>query len=276
MTGNGDKPAAEPAAGALPRPRAGIVLITGASSGIGRELARLYAADGAGLVLVARSQDRLRELAAELVAQYGAQAQVLPADLSRPSSPGEIADELAQRNIDVDVLVNNAGFGAHGSVAELGAQRQLDMIDVNVAALTQLTALLLPGMLERRTGAILNVASTAGFQPGPNQAVYCATKAYVLSFTEALAEEVRGSGVQVSCLAPGPTDTGFAAQAGMGGTLLFRWGVMDAARVARAGHDGLRRGKTLVIPGVRNRALAFSVRLSPRALVTKIAGHLQA
>jgi uncharacterized protein len=276
MTGNGGNPATEPAAGALPRPRAGTVLITGASSGIGRELARLYAADGAGLVLVARSQDRLRELAAELVAQYGAQAQILPADLSEPGSPGEIADALAHQHIDVDVLVNNAGFGAHGSVAELGAQRQLDMIDVNVAALTQLTALLLPGMLERRTGAILNVASTAGFQPGPNQAVYCATKAYVLSFTEALAEEVRGSGVRVSCLAPGPTDTGFAAQAGMGSTLLFRWGVMDAARVARAGHDGLRRGKTLVIPGVRNRVIAFSVRLSPRALVTKIAGRLQA
>jgi short-subunit dehydrogenase len=276
MTGNGGKPAAEPAGGALPRPRAGTVLITGASSGIGRELARLYAADGAGLVLVARSQDRLRELAAELGAHYGTLAQVLPADLSEPGSPGEIAGALAHQRLDVDVLVNNAGFGAHGSVAGLGAQRQLDMIDVNVAALTQLTALLLPGMLARRTGAILNVASTAGFQPGPNQAVYCATKAYVLSFTEALAEEVRGSGVRVSCLAPGPTDTGFAAQAGMGGTLLFRWGVMDAARVARAGHDGLRRGKTLVIPGVRNRVLAFSVRLSPRALVTRIAGRLQA
>jgi uncharacterized protein len=271
MTGNGSK-----AAGDSPRRQAGTVLITGASSGIGRELARLYAADGAGLVLIARSQDRLRELAGELAAKYGVQAQVLAADLSRPGSPREIADALAQRRIDVDVLVNNAGFGARGSVAELGAQRQLDIIDLNVAALTQLTALLLPGMLERRNGAILNVASTAGFQPGPNQAVYCATKAYVLSFTEALAEEVRGSGVRVSCLAPGPTDTGFAAQAGMAGTRLFRRGVMDAARVARAGHDGVQQGKTLVIPGVRNRVLAFSVRLSPRALVTKIAAYLQA
>ena len=276
MTGEESKPAAGPATGDLPRRQAGTVLITGASSGIGRELARLYARDGAGLVLVARSQDKLRELADELAAQYGAQAQVLPADLSRPGSPREIADVLAQQGIDVDVLVNNAGFGAHGSVAELGGQRQLDMIDVNVAALTELTALLLPGMLERRTGAILNVASTAGFQPGPNQAVYCATKAYVLSFTEALAEEVRGSGVRVCCLAPGPTDSGFAAQAGMAGTRLFRRGVMDAMRVARSGHDGLQRGKTLVIPGVRNRVLAFSVRLAPRALVTKIAAYLQA
>ena len=225
MTGSGSRAASEPAAGDLPLRRwTETVLITGASSGIGQELAKLYAADGAGLVLIARSQDRLRELADELAARYGVQAQVLPADLSRPASPGEIADALAQRHIDVDVLVNNAGFAAHGSIAGLGAQRQLDIIDVNVAALTQLTVLLLPGMLERRHGAILNVASTAGFQPGPNQAVYSATKAYVLSFTEALAEEVRGSGVRVSCLAPGATDTGFASQAGMTGTRLFRRG----------------------------------------------------
>ena len=127
----------------------------------------------------------------------------MPADLSQPAGPGEIMQALAQQDIEVDVLVNNAGFGAHGPVAGIGVARQLEMIEVNVAALTRLTALLLPGMLERRRGAILNVASTAAFAPGPNQAVYCATKAYVLSFTEALAEEVRGSGVRVSCLAPG-------------------------------------------------------------------------
>lgn len=252
------------------------MLVTGASSGIGRELARLFASDGAKLVLIARSEGRLRELAGELAAKYGAEAQILPADLSRPASPGEIVDALAQQHIDVDVLVNNAGFGAHGPVAGIGVERQLEMIDVNVAALTSLTALLLPGMLERRRGAILNVASTAAFQPGPNQAVYCATKAYALSFTEALAEEVRGSGVRVCCLAPGATDTGFAAQAGMQGTRLFRRGVMDAGRVAKAGHTGLQQGKTLVIPGLRNRILAFSVRLSPRVLVTRITAYLQA
>ena len=185
-------------------------------------------------------------------------------------------EALTQRHIEVDVLVNNAGFGAHGPIAEISVERQLDMIEVNVAALTRLTALLLPGMLERRRGAILNVASTAAFQPGPYQAVYCATKAYVLSFTEALAEEVRGSGVRVSCLAPGATDTGFAAQAGTQGTRLFQRDVMDAGRVARAGHDGLQRGRTLVIPGMRNRVLAFSVRLSPRVLATRVAGHLLA
>jgi short-subunit dehydrogenase len=252
------------------------VLITGASSGIGRELARLFAGDGADLVLIARSEGRLRELADELAATYGVKTQVVPADLSLPASPGEIAEALTQRHIQVDVLVNNAGFGAHGSIAGIGVERQLEMIEVNVAALTRLTALLLPGMLERRRGAILNVASTAAFQPGPYQAVYCATKAYVLSFTEALAQEVRGSGIQVSCLAPGATDTGFAAQADSLGTWLFRHGVMDAGRVARAGHNGMRRGRTLVIPGLRNRVLAFSVRLAPRALAARVAGYLLA
>ena len=190
MTGTGSTEPAVAAAGDLPRRRGETVLITGASSGIGRELARLFAGDGAELVLVARSEGRLRELAGELAGRYGVQAQVVPADLSQPAGPGQIMAALAQQHIDVDVLVNNAGSGAHGPVAGIGVARQLDMIGVNVAALTRLTALLLPGMLERRRGAILNVASTAAFTPGPNQAVYCATKAYVLSFTEALAEEV--------------------------------------------------------------------------------------
>lgn len=267
-----------PAEAAKERPAAHpgeTVLITGASSGIGRELARLFAGDGAELVLVARSEDRLRELAGELTATYGIQAHVVPADLSQLGSPARIVAELAERHIDVDVLVNNAGFGSHGSVAGIGVARQLEMIEVNVAALTRLTALLLPAMLERHRGAILNVASMAAFAPGPNQAVYCATKAYVLSFTEALADEVRGSGVRVSCLAPGVTQTGFAAQAGMIGTRVFARGGMDAARVAQAGYRGLRRGKALVIPGVQNRVLTLSIRLFPRALVTRISGYLQ-
>ena len=265
MTGTGSTAPAGAGEDLLGQHRGETVLITGASSGIGRELARQFAGDGADLVLIARSEDRLRELAAELAAESGVTVEVVPADLARPGSPDQIVQTLAQRQIEVDVLVNNAGFG-----------RQLDMIEVNVAALTRLTALLLPAMLERRRGGILNVASTAAFQPGPNSAVYYATKAYVLSFTEALAEEVRGSGVRVSCLAPGPTDTGFAAQAGATGSRLFRRGVMDAGRVARAGHDGLRRGKTVVIPGLRNRALAVGARLSPRILATKISGYMQA
>jgi uncharacterized protein len=274
---SGEGTAPEQAGGAeAPRHQRDTVLITGASSGIGRELARLFAGDGADLVLVARSEDRLRELAAGLTADHGIRAQVLAADLTRPDSAGEIAETLARQGVQVDVLVNNAGFGAHGQIAGIGVQRQLDVIEVNVAALTRLTALFLPGMLERGHGAVLNVASTAAFQPGPNQAVYCATKAYVLSFTEALAEEVRGSGVRVSCLAPGATDTQFAAQADMTGTLAFRLGMMAAEPVARAGHDGLRRGKTLVIPGLRNRAMTLGVRVTPRAVVTRLAGRLQA
>jgi short-subunit dehydrogenase len=276
MTGNESTAAAGAGEDRLRRRRGEVVLITGASSGIGRELARQFAGDGADLVLVARGEDRLRELAGELAAEHGVIVEVLPADLTDPGSADRIVQTLAEQQTDVDVLVNNAGFGARGEVAGLGVQRQLEMVEVNVAALTRLTALLLPGMLERRRGGILNVASTAAFQPGPHHAVYYATKAYVLSFTEALAEEVRGSGVRVSCLAPGPTDTGFAAQAGAAGSRLFQRGVMDAGRVARAGHDGLRRGKTLVIPGLRNRVLAFSVRLSPRVLVTRISGRLQA
>ena len=267
---------AGPGGETAPRRQRDTVLITGASSGIGRELARLFAGDGSDLVLVARSEDRLRELAAGLTAEFGVAAQVLAADLTRPGSAAGIAETLTRQGIAVDVLVNNAGFGGHGQVATIGAARQAEMIEVNVTALTRLTALFLPGMLERRHGAVLNVASTAAFQPGPNQAVYCATKAYVLSFTEALAEEVRGSGVRVSCLAPGATETEFAGRAGMAGTRAFKLGVMGAGPVAQAGHEGLRQGKTLVIPGLRNRAMAFAVRLSPRGLVTRIAGYMQA
>jgi uncharacterized protein len=269
-------PAPAGAGGPAAGRRRDTVLITGASSGIGLELARLFAGDGSDLVLVARGEDRLRELADALAAAHGIRAQVLAADLTRPESAGEIAEGLTRQGVQVDVLVNNAGFGGHGQVATLGVRKQLDMIEVNVAALTRLTALFLPAMLERRHGAVLNVASTAAFQPGPNQAVYCATKAYVLSFTEALAEETRGTGVRVTCLAPGATDTQFAAQADMTGTLAFRLGTMAAEPVARAGHDGLLRGKTLVIPGLRNRAMLMGVRVTPRPLVTRMAGRIQA
>ena len=177
-------------------------LITGASSGIGCELARLFAADKSDLVLVARRQEKLDQLATELRRDYGVSVRVFAKDLADPQSPQAIFDALAAEGVAVDVLVNNAGFGAAGPVADLPLEKQLDMIQVNVAALTQLTRLFLPGMIQRRSGGILNVGSTAGFQPGPYMAVYYATKAYVLSFTEALGEEVVGTGVRVACLAP--------------------------------------------------------------------------
>ena len=250
-------------------------LITGASSGIGLHLARRFAADGSDLVLVARSEAKLNDLAGALRRQHGTAARVLPKDLSAPEAPQELFDALQADGVAVNVLVNNAGFGARGAVAELEAERQLAMIQVNVTTLTHLTRLFLPSMLERGRGGILNVGSTAGFQPGPKMSVYYATKAYVLSFTEGLAEEVAGTGVTATCLAPGATDTGFADEAGMEESRLFRFGTMTPETVARAGFDGFRAGKVIVVPGLQNKATAFSSRLVPRATVRKVAKFLQ-
>ncbi len=250
-------------------------LVTGASSGIGLEIARLFAADKSNLILVARSHDKLERLAEDLRRDHNAEVLVLPKDLTDPSAPRAIFDQLTGRNIDVDVVVNNAGFGSVGSVADLSLERQLNMIQVNVTALTYLTRLFLPGMIDRGRGGILNVGSTAGFQPGPNMAVYYATKAFVLSFTEALAEELAGSEINVTCLAPGATETGFGADSGMEKSILFKFGAMKAQTVAQIGYRGFRRGKVIVIPGLKNRIGAFSVRLGPRALVRKVVKSLQ-
>jgi len=246
------------------------VLITGASSGIGRELAHCFAGGGSDVVLVARRGDRLRELAQELTSRYNVKAHVLPKDLSLPDAAREIEDELRRAGIRVDVLVNNAGFGDWGTVSALELERQMKMVQVNVGAVTELTRRFLPGMIERRRGGILNVASAAAFQPGPLMSVYYATKAYVLHFSEGLAEELDGTGVSVTCLCPGPTITEFGADAHMEGTLLFRMGGMPAARVARAGYDGYRAGRVIVVPGLRNKLSAFSVRTGPRSVVRKI------
>ncbi len=251
------------------------VLITGASSGIGLELAKRFAADKCNLILVARSQDKLDSLAAAMRQEHGIQVLVLAKDLANPAAPQEIFDQLTAQGIIVDVVVNNAGFGSVGTVAELPIDRQLDMVQVNVVALMLLARLFLPGMIQRGRGGVLNVGSTAGFQPGPGMAVYYATKAFVLSFTEALAEELAGTGVGATCLAPGPTETGFGADSGMGETLIFKLGMMDAATVARIGYRAYRRRKPLVISGWTNRIGAFLVRLAPRALVRKVVIRLQ-
>lgn len=250
-------------------------LITGASSGIGLELARLFAADKSSLVLVARSQDKLDSLAEELRRDNGVEVVVLAKDLTNPAAPQEIFEHLTGQGVTVDVVVNNAGFGAYRCVADLPTEVQTNMVQVNVAALTHLTRLFLPGMVERKRGGILNVGSTAGFQPGPNMAVYYATKAFVLSFTEALAEELLGTGVTATCLAPGPTATGFAKVANVEKSLAFRLGTMDAGLVARSGYRGFRRGKVIVIPGVGNKLGAFAVRFAPRVVVRKVAKCLQ-
>ena len=239
------------------------VLITGASAGIGWEFARQFAADKSNLVLVARRRERLEELATELRRQHGVEIRVIAADLGRADAPSAIVDQLARDGVVIDVLVNNAGFGALGPVAELDLDRQMEMVQVNVAALTHLTRLLLPGMIQRRRGGILNVASTAGFQPGPFMAVYYATKAYVISFSQALADEVAASGVTVSCLCPGPTATEFAATANMTNALMFRLHTMTAQEVVQSGYRGFRRRKLLVVPGWVNYLGAVGGPLGP-------------
>jgi len=252
------------------------VLVTGASSGIGRELAKCFAAEGCRLVLVARKRQALEALAEELRRAHQTHAEVLTADLAEPGTPARIFAHLEGRGTRVDVLVNNAGFGARGRFAQLPLERQLEMLQVNITALTHLTGLFLPGLLARRRGGVLNVASTAAFQPGPGMAVYFATKAYVLSFSEAIAEELAGTGVTVSTLCPGPTETNFMAVAGGRSSMLFRRAAMSAESVARIGHRAFRQGQCVAVAGLRNRVLAFSTRLAPRALVRKIARRFNA
>jgi len=250
-------------------------LITGASSGIGYELARLFAQDDYRLVLVARNRERLEEIARDFSSRFGVTSIVLAQDLADPAAPKRIFAELQQRSVEVDALVNNAGFGSFGPFAEADLAADLRMVQVNVTSLTHLTGLLVRPMLARGAGRIMNVASTAAFQAGPLMAVYYATKAYVLLFSEAIANELEGSGVTVTCLCPGPTRTEFHLRAQMADSKLFRWGMMEAAQVARAGYRAMMAGKTLVIPGFKNQAGAWLTRLGPRSLVTNIARRAQ-
>lgn len=250
-------------------------LVTGASGGIGEELARLFAADGHDLVLVARSADKLQKLAEELGAKHNVGARVVASDLSRPEAPREIFEKLGREGVSVDALVNNAGVGSWGLFAEIELQQELDLLQINVVALTHLTKLFLPAMIARGRGYLCNVASTAAFQPGPLMAVYYASKAYVLSLTEALANECEGTGVRVSALCPGPTETGFVAAAGMSESKLFDRGAMTAREVAEIGYRGLLAGKTIVIPGMRNALVARTVGCMPRKLVTKVVRSIQ-
>ena len=248
-----------------------VALVTGASGGIGEELARLLAAGGADVVLLARSADKLQSLGSELARAHNINASVLSVDLSALDAADAVVRTLAERQLTIDILVNNAGFGTHGEFAREDPRELERMLYLNVVALTMLTRHLLPGMLERRRGRILNVASTAAFQPGPLMAVYYASKAYVLSLSEALAEETRGTGVTVTCLCPGPTRTGFQSRAHIEDSRLFNVAsVMSSADVARAGYDAMMAGRPLVIPGLMNKVGVQVLRFAPRRIPPKI------
>ena len=246
------------------------VLITGASGGIGYELAKLFARDLHNLVLAARSADKLAPLATELRTQ-GVTVKTVPLDLSTPLAPKFLFDQLQTEGVAVDILINNAGFGAFGEFAQMSNDKIFGQIQLNITALTELTRLFLPAMLARHSGRIMNVASTAGFQPGPLMAVYYATKAYVISFSEALANEVRNSGVTVTCFCPGATHTGFAKRTGNDKSRVFKQlGGMNVERVALDGYRAVMEGRTLAISGAHNWLVAQSTRFAPRKMVTAI------
>lgn len=250
-------------------------LITGASGGIGYELALLFAKDGFDCILVARSQDKLKALATHLETEFRVRTQVVARDLSKPNAVDEIYEEVTAASMQVDVLVNNAGFPVFGLFVETDLQAELEMLQVNVVALTALTKLFARGMVQRRSGRILNLASTAAFLPGPLMAVYYASKAYVLSFSEALANELRGTGVSITALCPGPTRTGFQKRGVMDDSRLVQGQIADARSVALAGYRGLMAGKTIVIPGMTNKLVPWTARLSPRGMLTSVVRRMQ-
>jgi short-subunit dehydrogenase len=250
-------------------------LITGASSGIGAELARVFARKGYPLVLTARRHERLEGLSAEIGQSHGVPVEVVALDLEDREAQRDLHEMLQERGIAVHTLVNNAGFGLRGYFASLPHEKQLAMIDLNVMALTSLCRLMLPGMIERRRGGILNVASIAAFQAGPYMAVYYATKAFVLSLSEALHDEAKPHGVIVTALCPGPTESEFSETAGLKDSRLFHAGAMSSSEVARIGIEGYEAGRAIVIPGAKNRVGAIGSKFAPRFLSRRIAGLLQ-
>ena len=247
-----------------------VALITGASAGLGVEFARQLSKRGHRLVLAARRKDRLEELAKEL-----GNARAVAIDLSKANAATKLLADVEAAGEQVDLLVNNAGFGLIGRFAELDAKRERQMVDLNIGVLMDLCRAVAPDMIKRKSGGILNVASTAAFQPGPNMAVYFATKAFVLSFTEALHEELKPHGVKVSCLCPGPTRTEFGEVAGFGGNGLFDRTAMEAPEVVTAGIDALEKSRAVVVPGLVNKIGAASTRFAPRSVVRKIAGAIK-
>ena len=251
-------------------------VITGASGGIGYELARQFAIHGYDLVLVARSVDTLKLIADDFQTRYRNTVHIAPFNLARPDAPGELYYHLDRNEITVDVLVNNAGFGIHGLFYENDLPETMELVQVNVAAVTQLTGLFLKGIVERNRGGILNVASTSAFQPGPYMAAYHASKAYILSLTEGIASELAGTNVKISVLCPGPTDTGFQARAQNTGSILGNRTVlmMPAEKVARIAYKEFMEGKRIILPGLLNKLGAISAPRAPRSWVLPIVKFL--
>jgi len=252
-----------------------LALVTGASAGLGVEFAKLLAKDGYDLVLVARRLDRLEELGKTL-SQHGIMTYCVSVDLSQPDAAVTVDKYLKERQLQIEVLINNAGFWAVGQFVDIDLQEQLRMIQVNVATLVHLTGLILPGMIARGKGRVMNVASTAAFQPGPLMAMYYATKAFVLSFSEAVHHEIRKTGVTVTCVCPGPTPTEFQTQAKMEESKMFNSRMMvDPVTVAKVGYEAMQKGKRLIIPGKLTNLLAFATRLTPRSLVLRVSERMQ-
>ncbi len=251
------------------------VLITGASGGIGYELSKVFSKSGYSLVLVSRNKQRLEVIAKEMENQHNIQARVIPKDLSKSSAPQELYDDIVANDIDIDVLVNNAGFGINGKFTDFSVDKHMELIQLNITSLTLLCKLFGSDMVKRRSGSILNVASTAAFQAGPLMSTYYASKAYVLLLSEALNNELAQEGVSVSVLCPGPTHTEFAVRADMSSTKIANvpW-IMNATKVAEIGFSGLMKGKKIIIPGLMNKLLAFSVRFTPRSVMVLITRSL--
>lgn len=246
-------------------------LITGASNGIGLELAKIHASKGGDLVLVARNKFKLDEIKIELEKQFKISVYTIGKDLSLTNAAQEIYDETYKENIQVDYLINNAGFGDFGMFAETDWNKELQMINLNITSLTHFTKLYLQDMVKRRSGKIMNVASTAAFQSGPTMSVYCATKAYVLSFTEAISNEVIDKGITITALCPGATETGFQAAGGLDDSKLFKDKKLPTAKeVAQYGYASMMKGKIVAIHGIMNYIMSNSIRFIPRSLVLKI------
>lgn len=251
-------------------------LITGASNGIGLELSKIHASNGDDLVLVARNKAKLDELKIELESQYQIKVYTIGKDLSSQNAAKEVYDQTSKENIQIDYLINNAGFGDFGMFVDLDWSKQEQMIHLNITTLTQFTHLYLQDMLKRGSGKIMNVASTAAFQSGPTMAVYYATKAYVLSFSEAVDNEVREKGITITTLCPGPTESGFQAAAAMEESALFKEKKLPTSKeVALYGYKAMMKGKTIAIHGLMNTILAYSVRFMPRKLVVKVTRKMQ-